>query len=540
MIGQRAEPRTLNPITAVDAPSREVIRLIMGDLIAIDRSTHETNSALAVSWSLKDAGKRYVLHLRSGVRFSDGSPLTADDVVFTFQVYLDEALHSPQRDLLMVGGKPFAVRKLDAATVEVQLSQPYAAAERLFDSVWILPRHLLESVWRAGKLGQAWTLSADPASIAGLGPFRFKSWRPGERIVLERNPYYWKADVNGHRLPYLDEVELIVTGSDDAQVLRFLGGDLDLLTRITGRAVEAIERNAQRVRLEDRGPSTEYQLLAFNLNPPERVANAEIRAHQEWFRSAAFRRAISLAIDRAAMVKLVYHGRGAALGGHATPGNRLWFNAALQAPRRSEDGARKLLAGAGFRWDADGSLRDGAGHAVEFSILTSASNADRLQIATIIQADLKSLGIRANVVPLELRSLVDRLLNTHQFDLCLLGLGGGDADPNSEMNVWMSDGPMHVWSPGQKEPATAWEAEIDQLMRRQISELDAKSRKRLYDRVQEIVFTQAPVIPLVSPHVLAAAKQGLGNFRPAALDPYALWNVEQFFWRQPVGAPGTR
>jgi peptide/nickel transport system substrate-binding protein len=224
VVAARAEPKTLNPVVALDGPSRDVIWRTHADLVHINRGTQRTEPALARSWTVSRDGQHYVLQLRRGVRFSDGAPFDADDVVFSFGVYLDERLHSPQRDLLLVAGKPIVVRKIDAHTVAVDLPGPYAAAERLFDSVAMLPRHRLEAAWKAGTLGDSWSLAAAPSDIAGLGPFRVERVRAGEEIVLARNPYYWKQDRGGAPLPYLARLTFTIVPSEEAQVLRLRSG----------------------------------------------------------------------------------------------------------------------------------------------------------------------------------------------------------------------------------------------------------------------------------------------------------------------------
>ena len=188
IIAERSEPKTLNPVTALDGPSRDVIRRMNADLIRINRSTQLTEPALAISWTTSSDKRQYTLKLRHGIKFSDGHPFDADDVVFSFQVYLDEKVHSVQRDLLMIDGKPIGVVKLDQFTVRFELPKPYAAAERIFDSVAMLPRHLLDQPYKEGKLASAWGLNVPPSEIAGLGPFRLKEYVAGQRLVLERNP----------------------------------------------------------------------------------------------------------------------------------------------------------------------------------------------------------------------------------------------------------------------------------------------------------------------------------------------------------------
>lgn len=533
VVAERSEPKTFNPVTALDGPSRDVLRRMTADLIHINRTTQRTEPALAQSWTVSADKRSYTLKIRRGVQFSDGHSFDADDVVFSFQVNLDENVHSVQRDLLVIDGKPIAVAKLDQYTIRFDLPKPYAAAERLFDSVAMLPRHLLETPYKEGKLASTWGLDTAPGKIAGLGPFRLKEYVAGQRIVLERNPYYWKTDAKGTRLPYLDQLVYIFVPSEDAQVLRFEAGETDILNRIGAEnfAVLDKEQQARGFKLFDLGPGLEYNFLLFNLNDNTAGRTREIELHQTWFRDQAFRQAVSVAIDRDAIVKLVYQGRAVPLAAQVTPGNKLWLNESLPKPERSLAKAKALLQGAGFYWKSDGTLSDAAGHPVEFSILASASNAQRRQMATLIQADLKEIGITVQVVPMEFRAQVDRITQTHDYDAAIMALGSGDVDPTAEMNVWLSSGATHLWHLGEKQPATKWEAEIDRLMQAQESETEPRKRKLEYDQVQQLVASELPIITLVSPNILVGSKAVLANFEPSILDHYTLSNADELFWR---------
>jgi peptide/nickel transport system substrate-binding protein len=529
----RSEPKTLNPVSAVDAPSRKLLALTNADLIHIDRYTQGTEPALAKSWRVSSDGRRFTLQLRRGMRFSDGQPFDADDVVFTFQVFLDEKIRSPQRDLLVIGGKPIAVQKIDAYTVQFETAQPDAAAERLFDSIAVLPRHLLEKAYRDGTFDQAWDLTVRPDQIAGLGPFRLKEYVPGQRIVLGRNPYYWKVDRRGNRLPYLDEVAFLVVPSEEAEVIRFQAGDTDLISGLSPEnfAVLAKEQKARGYELYDRGPALQYEFLFFNLNELTAKSLSQLARKQKWFELVNFRQAVSAAIDREAIIRLVYQGRASPLWAHVTPGNKLWVNSALLRPPRSLQRARELLTKAGFSWKPDGTLTDGQGKSVDFSIATTVGNTQRAKMAAIVQDDLAQLGMQVHIVPLEFGSLMNRIFQTFDYEACVLGLVSGDADPNPEINVWLSSGATHLWDLSRGHPETAWQAEIDRLMVEQLMTLNYKDRKRSYDRVQELVAENLPLICLVSPNILVGAKNKIGNFRPANLNDYTLWNVEQLFFR---------
>jgi peptide/nickel transport system substrate-binding protein len=533
VVGQRSEPKTLNPVTATDAISREVLGRLHADLIEINRASQKTEPALAKSWTISPDGRTFTLTLRKGIRFSDGQPFDADDVVFSFTVYLDEAVGSPQRDLLIIDGKAPVVTKLDQYTVRFSLPRPYAAAERLFDGFAILPRHILEKSYREGKFVQSWTLNTPPNEVVGLGPFRVKQYLPGQRILLERNPYYWKVDRENHRLPYLDELVFLFVGSEDAQVMRFEAGETDLINRLSSEnyALLSKEQSTIRPQLADLGPSLEYNFLVFNLNDLSGKKLDSITRKQAWFQDLKFRQAVSAAVDRDSIVKLVYGTRGTPLWGNVGPGNKMWVNQSIPHPQRSLETARQLLKSDGFTWNASGQLLDRAGQRVEFTVVTSSSNAQRMKMATLLQDDLSHLGIQVDVVPLDFRATIDRVFQSFDYEAAIMGLGGGDADPNPEMNVWLSSGATHLWHMNEAQPATAWEKEIDQLMNEQMVTLDYHQRKKLYDRVQQIISEQLPFIFLATPNILAAAKSEVGNFQPAVLDHYTLWNADQIYLR---------
>ncbi len=533
VVSLRGEPKTLNPVIAADARSREIIGVMQADLVHINRANQLTEPALAQSWKISPDGLAYTLVLRNGLKFSDGRPMDTDDVLFSFRVYLDENTHAPQRDLLIVGGKPIAVRKIDAQTVVFQMAKPYGAGERLFDGMAILPRHLLEKPFQEGKLGQIGSLSSAADQWAGLGPFRLKEYVAGQRLVLERNPYYWKLDSEGNHLPYLDELVFLFVPNADAQVLKFQSGETDMISQLGAENFSVLSRQQNGFTVTDAGPGLEYNFLFFNLNDLGEKASPDFERKQKWFRDVKFRQAVSSVADREAIVRLVYQGRGAAIWGLVTPGNKRWGDANLAHPERSLERARALLKEAGFSWttgpNGESTLQDSGGKPVEFSILTSSTNADRAKMAALLQDDLKQLGMRVQVVPLEFRSLLDRVTQAKEYDACLMGIASYDADPNSDINVWLSSGGTHLWNPSQPHPATAWEAEIDGLIEEQMSARTFEQRKKLYDRAQEILAEYQPMIFLASPDILAGAKNSLGNFHPAVLEPYVLWNVERLY-----------
>jgi peptide/nickel transport system substrate-binding protein len=533
IVALRSEPKTLNPVLSVDATSREIIGATQADLIHINRETQRTEPALAKSWTISPDDKTYVLQLRQGLKFSDGAPFTADDVVFSFGLYLDEKLHSPQRDLLVIDDKPIAVKKLSTYSVEFDLPKPYGPGERLFDGLAILPKHLLEKPYREGKFAQTWGTATQANELAGLGPFVLKSYEPGQQLVLQRNPNYWKKDQRGNSLPYLSELCFVFVPNEDAQVIKFQAGETHVIERLNADNFSLLLKDAKTKGecLRDLGPGLEIQFLVFNQNSLDPVKFHDLIEKQAWFHDLKFREAVSLAMDRKGMARLVYAGRAIPIWGNVSPGNKLWLNTSLPHPERSIKDARKILQSAGYSWDGSGALLDPRKKPVTFTIIVSSSNAQRSKLAALAQDDLEQLGVNVQVVPMEFRALVDRVLNTKDYEAVLMNLVNGDADPTPEMNLWLSSGETHLWDLGEAKPATPWEAELNRLMESQMTTSGFAARKRLYDRLQEIVAQNLPFIFLVSPNILVGAQSTVGNFRPGILEPYALWNAEQLFLR---------
>jgi len=373
-----------------------------------------------------------------------------------------------------------------------------------------------------------------------LGSFRLKEYVPGQRIVFERNPYYWKADEAGNRLPYLNELDFLTAGTEDMQVMRFESGESDMISRVGARNFALLERDSARrsFQMRDAGPGLETSFLFFNLNDLPTGASADLRTRQANFLRRNFRQAVSAAIDREAIVRLVYLGRATALASPVAGGNQPWIDTKLPAPVRNVARAKELLAAAGYHWSPNGALLDPQGRPVEFSIIVSSANPERQQMAALVQDDLKQIGMHVDIVPLETRSILDRVGRTFDYDTAMLASITGDADPNPDLNMWLSAGGSHWWHPSQTKPATAWEAEIDGLMRRQLVTPRYEDRKRMFDRVQELLMDNVPLIPLVSPHILTGARAQLANFRPAIMDHYTLWNLDEIFWTGTV--PGDR
>jgi peptide/nickel transport system substrate-binding protein len=264
----------------------------------------------------------------------------------------------------------------------------------------------------------------------------------------------------------------------------------------------------------DLGMSLDNEMLWFNQAPHAPISSAK----KTWFADPAFRKAISLAINRQDLARLVYKGYAQAASGAISPANQFWADSAAKAPVQDLEAAKKLLTSRGYKPGE-----------IEFSIVTNAGNKARERMAALIQQDLAKIGVKVTVAPLEFPSLIERIMKTANYDACLLGQVITDLDPLAQKNVWVSSGNLHAWNPLQKTPATAWEAEIDKQIETVETTADPRKRKAAFDRVQRILAEQEPALYLVFKHGLAAANPKVGNLRPSVLRPQLLWNAAELY-----------
>ena len=502
-----SEPRTFNPVLVDDSASETVRYLTGGVLVRVDRLTQQLMPELATSWRTEKNGRTIVFRLRTGVTFSDGTPFTSADVAYTLRALLDPAVHSPTADAFRpaAGAVEMAVRS--SSEIAVTFPQPVAALARLFDQVAILSER------------------SPLKERAVLGPFLVSEYRPGSFLLLARNPNYWKTE-GGRRLPYLDSVRLEILQNREAELLRFRRGELHLISSLDPEQFETLSAE-DRGSVRDAGLTLEGELMWFNMNPAAPIPSWR----KAWFRSTNFRLAVSHAIRRDDLARLVYHGHAQPGIGPFSPANRFWFKSGLEPHAFDLNASRRLLSADGFGYNGR-TLTDREGHVVEFSLITNAGNRSRERIAAMLQQDLAALGIRLNIVTLDFPSLIERIGKSFQYESCLLGLINVDPDPSEQMNVWLSSSSNHQWNPGQKTPGTAWEAEIDRLMRQQATAPDPARRKALFDRVQQLVSDQAPFLYLVNQDALVAVSRRVRNAAPAVLRPQVIWNVDRLWLEQ--------
>jgi peptide/nickel transport system substrate-binding protein len=499
----RSEPKTFDPLKVEDDASVAIRYLTGGTLVRLNRQTQVLEPELAQSWNVSKDDREITFKLRGGVSFSDGTPFSAEDVGYTVQKLMDPALHSPTGDTFRSGPGNVEIKMISPTQISVTFPAPVAGLDRQFDQVAILSAH------------------SPKKEMAVLGPFMVADYKPGATVLLKRNPNYWKTDVQGHKLPYLDSISLDIQPNRDVEMLRFKRNEIDLINSLDSEYFDKLAATSPQV-VHDAGPSLDSEFVWFN-----EVAKAPLPEYKKnWFRSANFRRAISNAINREDLAKVVFRGHAQPAMGPVSPANKFWFNDKLKPMVYSPDAALKTLQADGFRFD-NGTLKDKDGNAIVFSIITNSGNKYRERMATMIQEDLDKIGVKVNVVTLDFPSLLDRMTQTFDYEAILLGFTNAGLDPNEQMNVWLSSSENHQWNPQEKSPETAWEAEIDRLMQVQAASSIPEKRKEAFDRVQEIVVEQEPFIYLVNRNALSAVALDVHGASPVILVPQTYWNAER-------------
>lgn len=496
------EPKTFNPLLVDDEASENIRYLTGGVLIRLNRRSQALEPALATSWTVSHDRRTITFHLLKGVHFSDGTPFSSEDVAYTMRMLMNPEIHSSTGDAFRSGEGTVQVETPAPDVAVITFPAPIAGLERQFDQVAILSTH------------------SEKKEMAVLGPFYVADYKAGSYVLLQKNPNYWKHDAQGHALPYIDSVRLDIQRNRDIELLRFRRGELQLINRLDAEQFDRLQHENPAV-TRNAGTGLDAEELWFNQSPAAPVAEYK----KAWFAAKEFRQALSMAINRADLCRIVYAGYAKPAYGPVSPSNHFWFNSSLADPKYDPQGALRLLTQAGFRLEGD-TLKDRAGHRVEFTVVTNSGNAAREKIATMLQQDLAEVGIKVNVVTMDFPSLIERMTRTFNYEACILGLVNTDLDPNGQMTVWLSSGENHQWNPSQKAPATAWEAEIDRLMREQAVAPTEKERKARFDRVQQIVAEQQPFIYLINKDVLLAVSTNVIGAAPVVLNPPGFWNVE--------------
>lgn len=529
-------PKTFNPFNTKDNISAQMSEIMYDGLVTTNPVTGETIPKLAKSFSVN--GKEYLINLRHGLKWSDGKPITADDVVFTWQnIIFDGFGNTSTRDSVMIDGKLPTVEKIDDYTVKFVTPEPFAPFLRMLSSP-IAPKHIFQPAVSRGReyFDGFLSTNTNPKEFVISGAFRLKEYVPAQRVVFERNPNYYEINKDGKKLPYLDKLVYLIVGDINNQVLKFEGGELDEIS-LQGANVarfKEMEKHSD-FSVFNIGPDTGTMYLSMNMNnrKNEKGKYYVEPKKQVWFQDKNFRQAVDYALDRKNMVFNIANGLGYPLFTPETL-NSIFLNKNLKPYDKNIEKSKKLLKKSGFTWDKAGHLIDRFGNHVEFDLYTNAGNTEREAIGVMVKQDLEDLGMKVNFKPIEFNSLVNKLMASLDWDMVIMGFTGSPLEPNGGKNVWLSDGTLHIFNQrlerDANSPRYAFEKRIDYLYTQGALATKFEDRKKYYDEYQAIVYDEKPLIYIYSPIRIVALRNKFKNIYPTSLGGVT-HNIEEI-WRQ--------
>ena len=519
----RSTPRSFDRLVAADQASDLFGVLTQGKLVRINRSTFELEPWLADRWESSADGRTHTVHLRPGVTWSDGTPLTSADVLFSLKGAFDKG--GIVGSSLIVGGKPITATATDASTVVFSYAAPSGPGVRLLDMLPILPKHKLESALNGGDFAKAWAPGTAPAEIVGTGPFVLREFQVGQRIVLDRNPHYWRKAPDGGSLPYLDRIVLEIVPDQNAELLRLQSGSSDLTySELRPEDYVPVRRGEQegKLKMVELGVGTDADAFWFCLKPEVKKNDPRFAFVQK----REFRQAISHAVDREEFARTVFLGEAVPIWGPITSGNQQWFTPNL--PRYAHDAtrARELLKSIGLEdRNNNGVVEDAKGTEARFTVITQRGVGYYERGTAVLREEAAKVGIALDIAPLEIGAMIPRLLAC-DYDAIYMRPLLTDLDPAGNIDFWLSSGSSHFWNIGQKMPATEWEQRIDTLMIEQAGTLDLTRRRALFNDVQRILAENLPALYFAAPRLYYAHSRRLVGVTPSVMRPQLLWSAD--------------
>ncbi len=544
--------KTFNLWASTEAESHGIANLLFEDLVDIDPWTGAPRPKLAKSITISADQMEYTFVLRKGLQWSDGQPLTADDVVFTFDKVIKEGFgNSSLRDVLMVEGQFPKVTRVDELTVKFKTAKPFAPFLANMRGLGVAPKHSLEKYLDSkdahDKFHAVWDINCNPSEIVCSGPFKVARYVPSQRVELVRNPRYSTCDAKGQRLPYLEKFTVVIVPDQNAELVKFYGHELDLMdirqVRGSDAALMKQREKTGNFTMYNLGPDDGDTFLMFNMNrrlDPKTQKPYVDPIKQAWFNDRNFRQAVNHAINRERIVNNALRGVGYALYGPESPA-AIYGNKNLKPFPQDLKLSEQLLAASGFKKQGD-RLYDKNNHLVEFTLNTNAGNSTRDAICVVVQNELKKLGIKVNYQPIDFNILIDKTNSSLDWEAVVMALTGDKIEPYDGANVWKSDGRLHMFDQRLPGPdgktrcsdARDWEKEIDKCFDNGATTFDLAKRHAYFDRYQQIVYEQAPYIYIDSTLDLSAMSNRFGNYNPTPLASYynpkgSLHNIDEIY-----------
>jgi peptide/nickel transport system substrate-binding protein len=539
-----SDPKTFNFPLSSESPN--IFGLTYEGLITENYETGQIEPALAESWEISDDKLKIVFTLRENLKWSDGQPLTVDDVVFTYnQIYLNEEIPTDARDGMRVGEsrKLPTVRKVDNRRVEFSVPEPFAPFLRSATAYPILPAHALrESVTTKDREGKPiflskWGVDTPPDQLIVNGPFKLERYDTSQRVVFQRNPYYWRKDAQANAQPYIERIVWQIVESTDTSLLQFRSGGLDSVG-VTPESFSLlkVQEKQGNFQIYNGGPGSGTTFLIFNLNKGSRGGRPLVDPQKSrWFNTVEFRQAVAYAIDRQTMINNTFRGLGQPQDSPISVQSPYYLSPekGLKVYNYNIDKAKQLLIKAGFKYNDRNQLIDAQGNNVRFTLLTNSGNKIREAVGSQIKRDLSKIGITVDFTPIAWNTYTDKLSNTLDWEAALLGLTGG-LEPNDGANVWSPEGGLHMFNqkpqagqqPIEGWQVAPWEEQIGKLYIQAARELDEAKRKEIYAETQKLAQEYLPFIHLVNAYSMTALRDRFEGIKYSALGG-AFWNIHE-------------
>jgi len=478
--GSIGEPSVLIPMLAGDASSHAIAGLVFNGLVKYDTDLTLIGD-LAESWHISDDGLVITFFLKKGVKWSDGVEFTAADILFGFNTITDEKTPTAYSEDFRQVVKAEVV---DRYTFRVTYGKPFAPALASWGNLTVLPKHLLE--------GKDITKSELGRSPVGMGPYKFVRWTPGQEVVLESNHDYFEGR------PFIDRYVSRIIPDPATMFLELKTGGVDVMgltpIQYTKQTVSAFFKKNY---TKHRYPVPSYTYLGFNLKRP-------------LFADKRVRQALAYGIDKKELVDGVLRGLGSPATGPYVPGT--WpYNPDVKRHDYDKEKALNLLNEAGWEDSNGDGILDRQGKDFEFTILTNMGNDTRLKAATIIQWRLKQLGIKVEIKTVEWATFINEFIDKRRFDAVILGWSLG-LDPD-QYDIW------HSTKTKEKEFnfVSFDNSEVDELLDRGRRSFDKEVRKKVYDRIQDILAEEVPYIFLYVPDATPIIHNRFKGVEPAPL-----------------------
>lgn len=534
ILSTSGNPETFNPLFTIGVEATKALSPMYLSLYSYNLETYQYEPILVKSHTVSEDGLTYHFKLREGIYWSDGTPFSVDDILFTHKILETEETSGQRYMILQKDNTLPKVSKVDEHTLKVELKEVNVLFLSAFGGIPILPKHKWQKAFDEGKIKDILRIDAKPEDHVGTGPFIINKFVPDQLISYKKNPYYFAFDKNGYRLPYYKKLVRTIVPDMQTMLVKFRNGETDM-HEVSVEDFDLLKKEETKsdFTVYDLGPSLANDYLSCLQHPGKRDDGSPIMEPWKYklFSDKRFRQALSYAIDRKGLIEMLYHGRGYPFSVFSSPGNKTWYPEHLAPYPYDVEKAKTLLKDIGLvDTNNNGIFEYEPGKDIQITLHTNSENQRRIRIGNVLKEDFRKLGLQTRLIPMPFKNLVQLTDFTLNYDCYILGWGGATPpDPVMSKNVILSSGNLHDWHSNQKEPHTSWEAEIDKYMQENQTTLDLKKRIAAWHKIEAIWHEQQPQQMIAVPNKFVALKNKIGNAKPSPYRPYYEWNLDELY-----------